>query len=237
MESISSRAEAITMEIYVDPITPTSRAVLAFCKASSVEPTIHRVSLMKGEHRQPTFLALNPSGMLPVLVDGDFVLTESTVILSYLAKKTGSRLYPQDLRESAKVDEVMAWLGTNFVKDFAYQLVYPQILPQHRRPTEEANRVTIEWGREQSKRWLAVLDRHLLGPERSHLACRRRTVADYQAAAILSLGELVGCAFADYPNVRRFYQDVTTEPDFAAVNADFLAFAASVRTKGPFVTL
>src|SRR5262245_42115757 len=45
------------------------------------------VNLIAGEHRRPEFLALNPAGKLPVLVDGDVVLTESVAIPLYLGEK------------------------------------------------------------------------------------------------------------------------------------------------------
>src|SRR4029077_6127454 len=45
------------------------------------------VNLVAGEHRRPEFLKINPAGKLPVLVDGDLVLTESVAIVLYLAEK------------------------------------------------------------------------------------------------------------------------------------------------------
>jgi glutathione S-transferase len=46
-----------------------------------------RVTIAKGEHRTPEYLAINPHGRVPALVDGDFVLTESPAILAYLGRK------------------------------------------------------------------------------------------------------------------------------------------------------
>jgi glutathione S-transferase len=51
------------------------------------------VDLAKGEQREPAFLAVNPAGRAPVLVDGDVTLTESHAILAYLGDTTG-RLWP-----------------------------------------------------------------------------------------------------------------------------------------------
>ena len=46
-----------------------------------------RVTIAEGEHRTPEYLAVNPRGRVPTLVDGDFVLTESLAILSYLGHR------------------------------------------------------------------------------------------------------------------------------------------------------
>ena len=62
------------------------------------------VNLMAGEHRDPRFLAINPAAKLPVLVDGDRVLTESVAIVLYLAEKYPDRgLIPTDLQQRAQV--------------------------------------------------------------------------------------------------------------------------------------
>jgi len=226
------------MELYIDPAATTSRAVLAFCKAARLEPSIHAISLMKGEHRQAAFAKLNPNCMVPVLVDGALVLTESAAILYHLARKSGSSLCPTDAAERARLDELTAWFGTNFYRDFGVQFVYPQVLPQHRRPSEEANRVTVEWGREQSKRWLAVLEAHWLGPNRSFLVGDRLTMVDYYGVSILSLGELVGCSLPEYPNVRRWYETIGADPSWIAVNPAFRGFVEAISARGEsFVSL
>jgi glutathione S-transferase len=224
------------MDLYVDPITTSSRAVLAFCRAANVAVTLRSVALAKGEARSAEYLEINPSGLVPALVDGTFVLTESTAIMRYLARESRSPLYPTELREAAKVDELTAWFGTNFNKDFAYGFVYPQVLPMHRRPTEAANVATIEWAAAQCRRWLDVLDAHHLGPSRTRLVGERTTIADYVGAALLSAGELVACTFADWPNVRRWYEDVMRDEAMRAVNETFLAMAEAARGRS-FVPL
>ena len=58
----------------------------------------------------PEFLALNPNGQVPVVIDDGFVLWESNAILIYLAEKAGDgRLLPMDLRERARVQQWLSW--------------------------------------------------------------------------------------------------------------------------------
>lgn len=64
------------------------------------------VNLFAGEAQRPEFLKLNPAAKIPVLVDGDFVLTESAAIVLYLAEKYGKFL-PTDARGRAEVNK---WL-------------------------------------------------------------------------------------------------------------------------------
>ena len=60
--------------------------------------------------RTPEFLALNPNGRLPVIVDGDFVLPESLAITLYLAKKHApGKLYPAKLEDEARVWQWSFW--------------------------------------------------------------------------------------------------------------------------------
>ena len=71
--------------------------------------TVHPVNLLGGDQKQPGFLAMNPNGRIPVLVDrdaDDFVIFESGAILIYLAEKTG-RLMPSDAKGRSRV---MQWL-------------------------------------------------------------------------------------------------------------------------------
>ncbi len=68
----------------------------------------------------PEFLAMNPNGTVPVIVDDGFVLWESSAIMRYLAEKTGSDLLPSEGRERALVDQWLTWQATELNLSWAY---------------------------------------------------------------------------------------------------------------------
>ena len=190
------------MKLYYHPASTASRPVLLFASENGVPLQMQLVDIFKGEQRQPAYLALNPSGLVPLLQDGDFRLSESSAILKYLADKTASPLYPKDLQARARVNERMDWFNTQLSRDFCSGLVFAQLLPNQRRRSDEAQAATVAWGQERSRQWLQVLNDYLLGPTRNFVCGDEITLADYLGACLLTLGEVIGCDFAAYPYVQ-----------------------------------
>ena len=121
------------------------------------------VDLMKGEHMGPDYGAIIRRRQVPLLEEGDWRLPESSAILKYLASRFDCPEYPKDLKQRAKVDAAMDWINTMLYRDFGYGLLYPQIFPHHKRPTDEQHKGTIAWGKEKCKTAFAILDRDILG--------------------------------------------------------------------------
>lgn len=74
------------LKLYTSPRTRGTRAVWAL-EETGADYEIVPVALMRGEGRQPDYLAINPGGKVPTLVDGDSVITESGAIVTYLGEK------------------------------------------------------------------------------------------------------------------------------------------------------
>ena len=219
------------MKLYYHPVSTVSRPVVLFALDNGINLEYEVVDLMTGQHLTPEYAAVNPSQLVPVLEDGDFRLTESSAILKYLADKVGSPAYPKDLQKRARVNEVMDWLNTGFYRDFGYGLVYPQIFPHHKRPSEEAHAGTIQWGKERTKFWLNVLDQHLLGSGKKYLCGDDITIADYLGAGMVSLTEIIHCDLKEYPNLCRWYAAMKARPNWAKVNEAFYGMVGAFREK------
>ena len=220
----------MAMMLYMNPVSTACRPVNLFISEKKLPVGEQFVDLMKGEHYGAAFTAINPCHLVPVLEEGEFRLTESSAILKYLASKFGAPEYPKDAMQRAKVDEAMDWFNTQFYRDFGYGLLYPQVFPHHKRPTEELQERTIAWGKEKAKGWLEILDKNLLG-ESDYVANNRISIADYFGACLLTAGEMIGCTFEGYPNVQRWLGRMKALPSWPKVNEVLYGFSASLRDK------
>ena len=218
------------MKLYMHPVSMTSRPVRLFMAEHNIQADEVMVDLMKGEHYGEAYTAVNPNRMVPMIEDGDLRLTESSAILKYLADKIGSPAYPKDLKQRAKVNEVMDWLNTQFYREWAYNLCYPQLFPHHKRRSDEAHSGTIEWGANNSKVWLGLLNDHWIG-NKQYLCGNEITIADYFGACLVTLGEIVGSDFSDYPNIRRWLGNVKKLKSWDSVNEVFNGFRESVKAQ------
>ena len=217
------------MKLYMHPVSMTSRPVRLFIAENGIRCEEQIVDLMTGEHLQPPYTGINPNKLVPVLDDGDLRLTESSAILKYLAEKIESPAYPRDLKQRAKVNEMMDWFNTNFYRDFGYGMAYPQIFPHHKRPTDEVQSGTVAWGQARARAWLHVLDSHWIGPKKAYLCGDSLTIADYFGACLLTLGEVIRCDFDQFPNVARWLGNMKRLRSWPHINEALYGLAAAVK--------
>lgn len=174
------------------------------------------VNLQAGEGRAPGFLNLNPAGKLPVLVDGDVVLTESAAIVLYLAEKYPEKgLLPADLAERAQVYRWMMFAITELEQPL-YRIARNSFLyaEDRRQPSD------IAIAREEFTDMAAVLERHLEG--REFIVGDRISAADCVAAYVIdwaSREKLLG----DFPRLRAYLERMYARPTAPQRIADAFA--------------
>jgi len=108
---ISSSILKKTMKLYYFPLSQPSRSVLLLIKEAKIDCEVITVDLMKGEHKKPEYLAVNPLGLVPSIVDDDgFVLCESGAILTYLAESRSlTEWLPIDPKVRGRVNYWLHW--------------------------------------------------------------------------------------------------------------------------------
>src|SRR3979411_1759897 len=99
----------VIMKLYMHPVSMTSRPVSLFIAENKLDCEQEVVDLMAGAHHQEPYASLNPNRLVPMLVDGDLTLTESSAILKYLADKIGSPAAPQETQKTPKANAATAW--------------------------------------------------------------------------------------------------------------------------------
>ncbi|BFI24560.1 glutathione S-transferase [Marchantia polymorpha subsp. ruderalis] len=105
----------MVLRLYGDLLSQPTRAIAIFLEVNLIDYELHFLSLSKREHKSPEFLAINPRGQIPALVDDGFNLAESATILRYLAstRSVSDHWYPADARKRARVDALLDWYHTN----------------------------------------------------------------------------------------------------------------------------
>ncbi len=161
-----------------------------------------------GGNRDPQYLALNPMGLVPTLVDGELVLWESNAITRYLAEKFGQgSLWPTDRSRRAVADQWMDWQQTAIAP-----MMQPIFWGLVRTPAEERDEARIRAGIERGIELWGMLDRHLA--ERAFVAGDAFTMGDIplgpQVHRWLSLVE----DRPSMPNLEAWYGRLTERPPF-----------------------
>jgi glutathione S-transferase len=223
------------MKLYMHPVSNTSRPVRLFIAENKLPVEEVLVDLMTGEHFKEPYTKLNPNQMVPMLDDDGFRLTESSAILKYLASKFDLPSYPKELKARARVDEMMDWFNTQFYRDYAYGMAYPQMFPSHKRPSDTLQDGTIAWGKERAHAWFKLLDEHWIG-NKQYLCGDKITIADYFGVCLVTLGEVIRCDFTKYPNVNRWVQNMKKLHTWGQINEALYGFANAVKDM-PFKAL
>jgi len=217
------------MKLYMHPVSTTCRPVMQFIADNNIAVEMQPVDILKGEQYGEGYSKINPNHLVPMLEDGDFRLTESATILRYLADKIGSPAYPKDPKARARVNEVMDWVNTGFYRAFGYGLCYGQLMEPYKLTEPAAQALALGVAKSGAQRYLRVLDQHLLGPNKRYLCGDTITIADYLASGIVSLGEVIGCNFAEYPNVARWYDRMKSLPNWEKANGAVQHWAQMAR--------
>ena len=166
-----------------------------------------------GRNRGPDFLALNPNGLVPVLIDGDAVLWESNTIVRYLAARYGreipqeSPLWEPDAVQRAHIERWMDWqlsLAAPAVSLVTSVLVHkpPKVVPAD----------DLERAKRQLAESMRIIDHELSGQR--FLAGERFTLADIAVGVIAYRERALPIVREVLPNLQRWYDELASREAF-----------------------
>jgi len=186
--------------------------VLALVKHLGIEAEMIEVDMMAGGLRAPDYAALNPNLKAPTLVDGDQALWESSAIMAALCIKAGSDLWPAN--DPAEQVDVLRWLSWN--DSHWAQAVGPFYFEHIVKATFGIGSPDVEGlksGVPDVLKFARVLDGHLAG--RSHVACGRLTIADFQLASMARYWRESQMPLSGFTNIVRWLDGLMQIPAWA----------------------
>jgi glutathione S-transferase len=194
------------IDLYSSP-TPNGYKVSIMLEEIGMDYMVHPIDLTRGEQKTPEFLAMNPNGRIPVIVDrgnDDFVVFESGAILIYLAEKSG-QLLPRERKARSRVIQwlmfQMGGIGPMMGQANVFFRYFPEKLP-----------AAIDRYQHEGRRLLSVLDGQLAGRD---YICGDYSIADIASWPWAVTHEWSGIDIGGLDNLQAWLDRVAQRPAVA----------------------
>lgn len=162
-----------------------------------------------GDLKKPEYLALNPNGKVPTLVDGDFRLWESRAIMQYLAaQKPESTLFPNDAKRRADIARWQFWEAAHLSRGtgaYAFEKLFKKIFMN-----QEPDPAALVVGEKEWRTFAPVLNAQL--ENRKWMLGNDLTLADFSVGACFSYAEPSGLPMSDYGAIRAWLSRLAEIP-------------------------
>ncbi len=186
------------IKLYNHELSGNGYKVQLMLSLLGLEYELVRIDLMKGEHRSPEFLQLNPFGQIPVLQDGDILLQDAQAILVYLARRYGNEDWlPLDAEPMSRV---MRWLST------ATGEIRQGVESGRLDHLFNVQSINIETATNKSNFLLKMFEQHLA--ENNWLTLERPTIADVACFPYIALAPDGKIYLEAYTNVRAWIERI-----------------------------
>ncbi|ARM14595.1 MULTISPECIES: glutathione S-transferase family protein [Rhizobium] len=196
------------MKLYDYILSPSCYKIRLMAAILGVKLDIRPVDFHPGaEHRGPELLALNPAGSIPILEDGDLVLTESSAILAYLAARSG----PEWLGASAPQETAHLQQWLSFSHRLTANLGGARL---HQMLVRPGNIEALQAQGVAALRELeaSLFEQRLRGMR--FLVSNRATIADIACFPYVALAPDGGISLDPYPNIRLWLRAIRSLEGF-----------------------
>lgn len=185
--------------------TPNGYKIAIALEELGLPYSVRQISLGKLEQKEPWFLAINPNGRIPAIVDhdnGDFPVFESGAILIYLAEKTG-RLLPTEQKARSRVFQWLMFQMAGVGPMMGQANVFFRYAP-------EKIQYAIDRYQREVRRLFEVLEKQLAGNE--YIAGNEYTIADIAHYPWVMGHDWSGVSIDGLPQLRRWLDLVAARP-------------------------
>lgn len=174
------------------------------CKEANIPYEYVSVDFAAAQHKSPDFLKLNPNGKIPAVVDGDYVIWESSAINVYLASKYAPAMLGETPEEMGHIAQWSFWNHTEL-----YSTISPLITQKWRGTPDDDS--TAKAKTDYPMR-LAILNEALEGKD--YLVANRFTVVDINLASNISVLPWIEISLENYPNIQRWMTSLEARPGY-----------------------
>ncbi len=199
------------MKLYSVPISPNCRRVEATIGYLNLNVEIYMADMMGGELKSEQFLALNPNGRVPVLIDGEQSFWESNSIMQYLAdKNSAEHFYPTELLSRVEINRWQFWESLHYNKVVAS--ICWETIAKPALNMGQPDEATIVSATEQLHPFAKVLNAQL--EKRPFIMGDTVTLADFSVGnfSALALHPNSQVPLDDYLHIKNWYESLERIP-------------------------
>lgn len=202
------------IRIHSFPLSGHAHRVRLFASLAGIAHEVIDVDMMNGAHKQEPFLSLNPAGQVPVIEDGEDVISDSNAILVYLARKYAPSYLPADPKGEAEVQKFL----TLAAGELAFGPAAARLITVFNAPLD------ADFCQATAAKVLGKLEAHLEG--RDFLVGDGPTIADVAIYSYTAHAPEGNVSLEPYPNVRRLLANVEALDGFVPMPATKVGLAA-----------
>lgn len=202
------------IRIHSFPLSGHAHRVELFASLAGIAHEVINVDLASGAHKQAEFLALNPAGQVPVIEDGDVVITDSNAILVYLARKYAPAFISEDPKEEAEIQRFL----TLAAGEIAFGPAAARLITVFNAPLD------ADFAKATAEKVLGKLEMHLEG--REFLVGDKPSIADVAIYSYTAHAPEGNVSLDQYPNVRRLLANIESLKGFVPMQVTKVGLAA-----------
>lgn len=202
------------VRIHSFPLSGHSHRAVLFASLAGINHEVINVDLGNGAHKKDDFLAMNPAGQVPVIEDGNTVISDSNAILVYLARKYAPAYMPTDPVGEAEVQKFL----TLAAGELAFGPAAARLINVFKAPLDK------DFTHATAAKVLGKLDAHLDG--RTWLVGDTPTIADVAIYSYTAHAPEGDVSLDGYPNVRRLLASIEALDGFVPMQSTAIGLKA-----------
>lgn len=210
------------LKIYSFPLSGHSHRVVLFASLAGIAYELIDLDLANGEHKQAPYLAINPAGQVPAVVDSNVdgnvdsnvAISDSNAILVYLARKYAPSFLPEDPVHEAQVQKYLSLAAG----EIAFGPAAARLINVFNADLDR------DFAHSVAKKALARLEADLVGKD--FLVANTPTIADVAIYSYVAHAPEGDISLGAYPNVRRHLKNIEALEGFVPFQTSKVGLAA-----------